>query len=160
MDYWVDEWAEGGVIFDELDWKETEAIGNTVPCLVYAREASKSPGMKNRQRVWEIGLQLEGMIRELQDPREAAPHKFLPTYDIWHALSLSFSFQGIQGSVTIQSGLPCISPYADFTETWSVTSVGHEKSHRPLLVSGRACHETRRVVSTIKSEFREAAVYF
>ena len=61
----------------------SEGIGNKVPSLVYyAREASKSPGIKIRRRICRIGMQSEGMIREVQEAREAVPHQFLPTYDI------------------------------------------------------------------------------
>ena len=70
------------MLLDDSDWRATKGIRSGLPWLIYAREASKSPGMKNRRRIWGIGMQLEGMIRELQEAREAVPHQFLPNYDI------------------------------------------------------------------------------
>ena len=74
--------GQGGFVLEESDWKATEGIGSRLPWLVYAREAIKSPGMKNRRRIWGIGMQLEVMLGELQRVREDAPRDFLPTYEV------------------------------------------------------------------------------
>ena len=60
-EYWVSEWAKGGIqlgMDDEKNWRSGKDV-DRIPWMRYAREASKCPSMRNRRRIWGIALQLE-----------------------------------------------------------------------------------------------------
>jgi len=60
-EYWVSEWAKGGIqlgVNDESNWRSGQDA-DQIPWTRYAREATRCPSMRNRRRIWGIALQLE-----------------------------------------------------------------------------------------------------
>ena len=72
VDAWVALWKEGGFHIDdsECDWWVDNAAISKIPWLNYAREATKSPSMKNRWRIWGIGIQLDMLLDVLENERD------------------------------------------------------------------------------------------
>ena len=60
-EYWVLEWAKGGIhlgLDDKRNWRSAQDV-DEIPWMRYARAAARCPSMRNRRRIWGIALQLE-----------------------------------------------------------------------------------------------------